>query len=442
MATNHNYQVTLPTPLTLNISGTTGSWSEYYANVGTYPHYGDTLVVDSVNTSGFRSKKKWQLPINGYSKTHILAQDPATVYVVKHIFGPSNPGRVDTYSYSNVGVLILGAYSQVPLSVPADNTLYQKCVAKIQDQIKLGHTNLGVTMAEASKTAAMVASTATRVANAIRNLRKLDIIGFTHAIGVTPSANQISRFHRRRRKDNLTGSPLAGETKQGYTSRVERFAAETWLEYTYGWKPLLQDVYSSAKAAAYYTTQHSAPVRSAKSRANGTQSKNVTAVNSGSPTEWLKYYREITRKDFCEIGVNFSIMEPPSFADSFGLNNPAAIAWELVPFSFVADWFIPIGTALESLSAYNGLTFISGYVSKRSVIMDEFRISPAGSHSDGYGGSWYAQSCTARKSQTELYITRSPLTSFPTYGWPAFKSPASVSHAISAVALLSSLFRK
>jgi hypothetical protein len=31
-----------------------------------------------------------------------------------------------------------------------------------------------------------------------------------------------------------------------------------------------------------------------------------------------------------------------------GLINPAVVAWELVPFSFLVDWFIPVGKFLDS----------------------------------------------------------------------------------------------
>lgn len=38
--------------------------------------------------------------------------------------------------------------------------------------------------------------------------------------------------------------------------------------------------------------------------------------------------------------------------ESLGLNPSAANLWDLIPFSFVADWFIPIGSVLRRLDAY------------------------------------------------------------------------------------------
>ena len=37
-------------------------------------------------------------------------------------------------------------------------------------------------------------------------------------------------------------------------------------------------------------------------------------------------------------------------ARQLGLADPATVVWELIPYSFVVDWFIPIGSYLENLN--------------------------------------------------------------------------------------------
>jgi hypothetical protein len=49
-----------------------------------------------------------------------------------------------------------------------------------------------------------------------------------------------------------------------------------------------------------------------------------------------------------------------------GLENPLAVAWEVVPFSFVLDWWIPVGNILQAYSDARGLSFGSGYTSHRT----------------------------------------------------------------------------
>lgn len=51
--------------------------------------------------------------------------------------------------------------------------------------------------------------------------------------------------------------------------------------------------------------------------------------------------------------------------NQLGLANPLATAWELVSYSFVVDWFVPIGPVLNALSARAGLIFVDGSKSNR-----------------------------------------------------------------------------
>lgn len=49
-----------------------------------------------------------------------------------------------------------------------------------------------------------------------------------------------------------------------------------------------------------------------------------------------------------------------------GLKDPLSIAWELVPYSFVADWFIPIGAWLQARGLQQAVkgTFVSSLTEK------------------------------------------------------------------------------
>lgn len=48
------------------------------------------------------------------------------------------------------------------------------------------------------------------------------------------------------------------------------------------------------------------------------------------------------------------------FDQNFAVGNPLEWAWELIPLSFVLDWFIPIGSYLSALDAYQGITSVRG----------------------------------------------------------------------------------
>jgi hypothetical protein len=55
-----------------------------------------------------------------------------------------------------------------------------------------------------------------------------------------------------------------------------------------------------------------------------------------------------------------------------GLTNPLEVAWELIPFSFVADWFISVGDWLRGLTALHGLRIVSGFRSNVNEIATRY----------------------------------------------------------------------
>lgn len=114
---------------------------------------------------------------------------------------------------------------------------------------------------------------------------------------------------------------------------------------------------------------------------------------------------------------------------SFGLINPAVLAWELIPFSFVVDWFAPIGNTLDALDAGVGVQFLSGTRTD---------------HISGQGQVQWAGNQGGLMIQTFRYksLRRYTYGSFPI---PRFylKNPFSGSHVATALALFRNLaFRR
>lgn len=130
---------------------------------------------------------------------------------------------------------------------------------------------------------------------------------------------------------------------------------ELWLEYNYGWKPLLSDIYTLANSMftvpPYYL------------------SRNVElefAPAKGKREYWGSEYTYVTTTStFVTAKARatgyITVDEPAMYSlAQMGITNPAAVIWESVPFSFVADWFLPIGDYINQMGAINGLNF-SGY---------------------------------------------------------------------------------
>jgi hypothetical protein len=118
-------------------------------------------------------------------------------------------------------------------------------------------------------------------------------------------------------------------------------------------------------------------------------------------------------------------------AKELGITNPALVAWELVPFSFVADWFLPIGNFLGFLDATLGLEFVSGYQTTFRKRSGRFTRDMMGSKKDGHKTSYFGHN-----EWEGVTCLRAILSDFPPVSLPRPKNPLSVTHAVSAIALL------
>lgn len=73
--------------------------------------------------------------------------------------------------------------------------------------------------------------------------------------------------------------------------------------------------------------------------------------------ETIRYWSE--QEKSCRVKLWLKISNPQlSQLQQLGLTNPALVAWELVPFSFVFDWFISVGQYLQGITALHGVTIL------------------------------------------------------------------------------------
>lgn len=204
-----------------------------------------------------------------------------------------------------------------------------------------------------------------------------------------------------------------------------------WLELQYGWKPLLSDVYGASDALS----------KSSKGdwsiTAKGTAKEVVTKLYDGSQTADVEYcfkgtavaqHGAMTRID--ALPQNEAIIS----LTSVGVTNPALIAWELVPFSFVVDWFLPIGTWLESLDALLGYT--NAYSSTST--WSEMIWGISGASRKEPNGTYVVN--TASGSCRIVKVNRSAQAGVSLPKFPDLKDPRSFGHMANGLALLSQVF--
>lgn len=130
-----------------------------------------------------------------------------------------------------------------------------------------------------------------------------------------------------------------------------RRGAGAHLEVIFGWKPLLVDIHAACTSV----------IQLADTYGNISAGKSVRS-ESINKTE-NPYLLDIDQVNGT-IRVRFSgayrVANPNAWlAERAGLINPAAVAWDLVPWSFLVGMFVNIGALVNSITDYMGLSFIN-----------------------------------------------------------------------------------
>jgi hypothetical protein len=134
-----------------------------------------------------------------------------------------------------------------------------------------------------------------------------------------------------------------------------RDASNLWLEYHFGWSPLLSDIYNGIRIIE-------SPFEQPRTiRGTDTRPFEMEAPKS----DFIPHFSVGKVRVSMRLQADYVISNPNLYrATQLGLTNPIATAWELVPFSFLVDWFIPIGNFLNSYSDFYGVTFSNAFTTR------------------------------------------------------------------------------
>lgn len=375
--------------------------------------------VQSVSTPGYKKIRRRDLPVN----PHLLGRGTwnlPSARCVKHFVYPD--GRYDTDEYFAPAGMWGCSASDTGYGARVDPS--PRAIYKLLDKVSLTKGNLAVGLAEVNKTAAHLAHTATRLYNAGRSIKRGDFSGLCESLGIAESRRRRAKFSRGFRATKCD------------TQFRKKFFEETWLEYTYGWVPLVQDVFTQTENLANFLTE--------KSRAARRVSASATAKEKFVETSnWDDGLGQQVKTIEVEVSYRYNVeygIVDDGFLNTFGVKNLASVAWELTPFSFVIDTFWGVGKALEATTATAGLQFRKGSVTRKETVVINESITAVRSADYGWAKAWWDPG-VVKASNVNRSKTRSRLGDFPSPPvFPKLRDPRSIPHMLSAISLLSQLF--
>lgn len=365
-------------------------------------------AAESSDGTSRRKPVGWISP-TAYSMVGRWSRASTGVHSVSKVYPTYTQGYEYTgqvVSLDNSGPIAHHAVCNAALTEPSTGLNDEVNNAKIKafSNLKGKSIDLGVAFGERNQTARLLGDTATRLARSVRALKHGEVRKAMRELGIS----------------SQKGEPRGSNWPQ------------KWLELQYGWKPFLSDVYGAASALENRDRSDW------RVTAKGTAKKNLRGLKHRNPVypDPVGYF--CSAEGWQGAFVRLDAVPNGSFSgtlSSLGVINPLLVAWELVPYSFVVDWCLPIGGWLESLDAM--LQYESAVQSVSTFTKVDW--SYFGLSAKWADGTEVVNNFSGTRSFVALNrsVGAATLPSFP-----SFKDPRSLGHMANGLALLSAAFAR
>lgn len=273
---------------------------------------------------------------------------------------------------------------------------------------------VAVTIAEFGKSIGLVAETAEKLANAYRYVRS------------------GGRNHR----------ALAGILHRRYDPRplrrhqVPDAATRFWLEARYGWGPMLNDIVGTAAAIGLPDKARSVARGQREDSSVTKQDTNgLSFAYPFSPSSFGTWNRNL--QTLRTVKVRAYVLYEVDLAfqplHRFGVTSMPESLWEIVPFSFVADWFVPVGDWLKAVTPKLGVTELAtGYTEEITTIT----VRTVTSHNPSGPPTGFTLHNAVGSSDSFQTVEKRRVADVPILWYPPIDVKLNVKRAIDAISLL------
>lgn len=211
----------------------------------------------------------------------------------------------------------------------AVNSLYSECYAKLRGKLYKGSASLGVTLGSAKQSGRMINDRFLVLNN--------KAVAMSARLGKLPVKSILKARDAKRFRD------------------LPKAFANAYLEIIFGWAPLLKDIHAAGHALASIKPDY----QTVKAQAGG-------PFQARKPTQFGE--TEFNGSVAVKLAVGVSVSNPNTWMlERLGLLNLGAVAWDLVPWSFVVNMFVNTGQLMNSLTDFTGLAFDDEGTFTRSI---------------------------------------------------------------------------
>ncbi len=281
-------------------------------------------------TTGSRIRGTYSVGPSYYQKSWSGGDDPAHKAWNTYTMSLTKYDRTKTIGIrDSTGAVVSDSYLYSPMGGvypdPLSGELENKLLAKVVDSVR-GHSfNAAVFAAELGQTRDLVLAALHGFHGIVQGTKARNIAMVTRAFAAMSSGRRLSTVA----KSKVTSGDISG----------------TILATYYGWIPLVTDVYE-AMSAFEQRTRNPRTIRFSRGISGPDEFRVAVKLGDYGPSDPAN---KVFWRGKRNVSLQVEFYETLSVARALGLYNPLSVVWEKVPWSFVFDWFIPIGTYLDNL---------------------------------------------------------------------------------------------
>lgn len=251
-----------------------------------------------------------------------------------------------------------------------DEALILKALTRVKDQ----QVNLGLVVSGAKQTLSTIVKDLTVWKEASKAVKRRDSLATFNNLREFANADTW-----RKRKRFLRAKAKFERDQKRFQSNYSKASADFWLALNFCYMQLAQDIDGSVKELDRPAAEPFVHGRSG----SRTEVKGSWQQDS-QPCHPAAYFGQVSfRKRASRSGVRYvhlAYMVDNSDLrrlSQVGLTNPLAIAYDVMPWTWVFDWVLPLGKWINNLDATVGLSWLDGCIGEKYI--SGFEVS-AGVH--------------------------------------------------------------